>query len=599
MYIAGKSSSVRAKGHGYTAGRNKRTQSARFKKGPPDGRLKRNKSLLLDPDKLGTLTKRHARYSSMSPRFAVWSFNTNQAYKPKLSDLNVNDAIHSFGAVDTDDEDEDDGEESNSQHHQKFFAQKHNHEHTRSSLTVDMKRSSFRNISTKRVPTFKVDINPLMVSNSADVNDDKAQSIKSEPNLHKNHSTPPMNEIIVGGNFGKISPFATQQGSTPTPDRLQEQDSISDMSKAGGYTPQDTAPNTPLRTAMENKEDDFLDEEFFIPPPNYTKRESLKTIDAIKAEKAMKRAKRLSAKRNSQSLLKGLKKKDKTRKSGKNKGKEIEFTDLELTPIDQYMKDRKDAKKKGTHRRGYSSDAIQALDFNDMDNGTSIKSKPGRVKNKMSIHDSEHFGKVWKGRNTMAPRPSATQILSQSKHDEFISLFQQQLAEVKKDKLLSRKQSHQRNLEKRNSVPDFAMLSEIDSEADINAHRQRLSTLREDQISGLTLSKSVTMQSVNEINNKLEVSTTNDNNNNSKTMNGFRNGMNGINGSKQKLLDDDGQSKSSEPNEKILMERWDKNMSPQHGCCYYFCCCCICGIFRKEDVQSDSDEVMTYSPHPN
>ena len=80
----------------------------------------------------------------MSPRYGIWSFNQgHQGYKPKLSDLNVNDAIHSFGAVDTDDEDEEE-EQKTKKHHTNFFSQRRNHQHTASSLST--KRSN-RNIT--------------------------------------------------------------------------------------------------------------------------------------------------------------------------------------------------------------------------------------------------------------------------------------------------------------------------------------------------------------------------------------------------------------------------------------------------------------------
>jgi len=578
---SGKSKSAK-KGGGtsYTAGRYKKSQSARFKKGPLDGHLKRNKSLLLDPDKLGSLTKRHARYSSMSPRYAVWSFNQgHKGYKPKLSDLNVNDAIHSFGAVDTEDEDEEEVAHTK-EHHQNFFSQRHNHQHTASSLTIDMRRSKNRTVSTKRVPTFKVDINPLMPSSSVDSKHSNGNDSNSNINININarellsknnsaaNSTPPINERA--GNYGKISPFQTKPSPDMSPDKLQQEQSISEISNL----PQNAQTLTQQTT---QDKDEFLDDDF-IPPPSYTKRESLKTIDLIKAEKRAKKAKRMSEKRNSYSL------KDRNNFNGRKvkKPKEFVITPIAgMTPIDQYMRDRRDQKNNGTHRRGYSSDAIEQIDFGSMD-AMSMKSRPGQRKHKMSIQDDDKFGKVW--RNTMAPRPSAKEILVQSKHDEFILLFQQQLAEVKKEKLetFQRKQSHVRSLEKRNSVPDFAMLSEIDSEADITAHRQRLSTLREEQVSNLTFSKTATLESVDE-RNKLDSSRS--------SKNGFKNG------SKQKLLDDDGNSLSKVSIDAGLMDEWDKNVSKQHGCCYYFCCCCLCGIFMNDHESEDTDDGMTYSPH--
>ena len=564
-YVDGKSKSAKNRGHGYSAGRYKKSQSARFKKGPLDGHLKRNKSLLLDPDKLGSLTKRHARYSSMSPRYAVWSFNTgHKGYKPKLSDLNVNDAIHSFGAVDTDDEDEDEEQQETKKHHQNFFSQRHNHQHTHSTLTIDMNKSH-RTASSKRVPTFKVDINPLVPSSSMDTHSNNNRELLSKNNS-ASCSTPPFNER--SGNYGKISPFSTKPSPdiSPTPNKLQQEESISEIS---------TLPNaTKLTQQSTQDKEEFLDDDF-IPPPSYTKRESLKTIDIIRAEK---KAKRMSERRNSPFLMKD--KSTKTR-NGKTKPKEFEITPISgLMPIDKYMKDRRDQKKNGTHRRGKSSGAIEQIDFVD---ALPMKSRPGKRRHKMSIQDDDGFGKVW--RNTMAPRPSAKELMVQSKHDEFILLFQQQLAEVKKEKLetFQRKQSHVRSLEKRNSVPDFAMLSEIDSEADITAHRQRLSTLREEQISTLTFSKTTTLQSVDELNKNTSDSS-------KSSRNGFKNG------SKQKLLDDDGVSVSKMSIDTALMDEWDKNVSAQHGCCYYFCCCCLCGIFMNNN-ESDTDDGMTYSPH--
>lgn len=524
---------------------------------------------MLDPDKLGSLTKRHARYSSMSPRFAAWSFNAgHKGYQPKLSDLDVNDAIHSFGAVDTDD-DEDEEEQETKRHHQKFFSQRHNHQHTHSTLTIDMNKTH-KVAATKRVPTFKVDINPLYPSTSVDSNHNhkhvNGMNSNTKINLNGNEllskdmsgatSTPPFN----AGNYGKVSPFSTK----PSPDMLQKEESISEMSN--------------LPNAQKQDNDEFLEDDF-IPPPSYTKRESLKTIDIIRAEK---KAKRMSERRNSPFLSSVNAKMNKGKiKNGKKKPKEFDIPPISnMKPIDQYMRDRRDQKRNGTHRRGKSSGAIEEIDFVEQ---MSMKARPGKRKHKMSIQDDDGFGKVW--RNTMAPRPSAKEILVQSKHDEFILLFQQQLAEVKKEKLetFQRKQSHVRQLEKRNSVPDFAMLSEIDSENDITAHRQRLSTLREEQISNLTFTSSKTLESVDELNNnKLDSS--------KSSRNGFKNG------SKQKLLDDDGNSVSKVSIDNGLMDEWDKNVSPQHGCCYYFCCCCLCGIFMNYN-QSDIDDGMTYSPH--
>eukprot|EP01084_Bolivina_argentea_P251583 421994_1 len=66
------------------------------------------------------------------------------------------------------------------------------------------------------------------------------------------------------------------------------------------------------------------------------------------------------------------------------------------------------------------------------------------------------------------------------------NIFQQQLNDIKQEQIkqYERKQSHINSLEKRKSIPDFAMLSEIDSEADILAHKLRLSTLRDEEITG-------------------------------------------------------------------------------------------------------------------
>merc|ERR1712154_435323 len=76
-------------------------------------------------------------------------------------------------------------------------------------------------------------------------------------------------------------------------------------------------------------------------------------------------------------------------------------------------------------------------------------------------------------------------IIARSKHDEFVSLFQRQLNQRKQSQMEQhqRKQSHVKSLEKRKSVPDFAMLSAINSEDDLKAHTQRLATLREDRLS--------------------------------------------------------------------------------------------------------------------
>eukprot|EP01083_Nonionella_stella_P217595 781123_1 len=235
--------------------------------------------------------------------------------------------------------------------------------------------------------------------------------------------------------------------------------------------------------------------------------------------------------------------------------------------MDKYKYDR-ERKKQGTHRRGFSSDAIGNIDF-DVGGFDVRKSKPGKKRHKISIADTKQFGKVW--RNTMAPRPTAQKIVTSSKHDEFILLFQQQLKDIKQEQIeqYQRKQSHVNNLEKRKSVPDFAMLSEIDSEADILAHKLRLSTLREEQITGLTFSQTNTLDSVNEKQTMENINPKNSNKNNKPE-------------SKQKLLDDDGNKISDE--DMKLMDDWDKNISPKHGCCYYFCCCCICNIFTGNNV---------------
>eukprot|EP01084_Bolivina_argentea_P080088 145112_1 len=110
----------------------------------------------------------------------------------------------------------------------------------------------------------------------------------------------------------------------------------------------------------------------------------------------------------------------------------------------------------------------------------------GKKRNIHSMHDDNQISKAWKN-NTMAPRPSAKTIMQQGTHDEFIILFQQQLAEAKKEQfeIYQRKASRRGDLEKRKSVPDFAMLSGINqiSEDDVEAHRHRLSTLKEGQLS--------------------------------------------------------------------------------------------------------------------
>ena len=180
----------------------------------------------------------------------------------------------------------------------------------------------------------------------------------------------------------------------------------------------------------------------------------------------------------------------------------------------------------------------------------------------------------------MAPRPSPTTLIQKSPHDEFVLLFQQQLSEAKKEKfeIYQRKQSNRRQFEKRKSVPEFAMLSEINSveEDEVAAHRHRLSTLREENMSGLNLSKSNTLISVEE-DKKLTKNTSNcsvTSINEHKQYNSYQN-------DKIKLT----------KNEQIILEDLNDTISPQHGCCYYFCCCCLFKVFRakQENKQKLTD----------
>merc|ERR1712003_201517 len=79
----------------------------------------------------------------------------------------------------------------------------------------------------------------------------------------------------------------------------------------------------------------------------------------------------------------------------------------------------------------------------------------------------------------MKPRPSAKTIIAKtSKHDEFVALFGRQLNLRKQSQIENEPKTAKK---KRKSVPDFAMLSEINSELDLAAHTLRLQTLREDK----------------------------------------------------------------------------------------------------------------------
>merc|ERR1712129_554139 len=119
---------------------------------------------------------------------------------------------------------------------------------------------------------------------------------------------------------------------------------------------------------------------------------------------------------------------------------------------------------------------------------------------------------------------------------------------------------------KRKSVPDFAMLSEINSELDLAAHTLRLQTLRED----------MQMKAQNDEENDEKLSPVAGSSSSSPTADSktvF----------KEKLLNgNDGMDVSLE------VEAWNDNISTRHGCFYYFCCCCIiCNLFcnpkRYED----------------
>eukprot|EP01084_Bolivina_argentea_P038139 70540_1 len=106
------------------------------------------------------MTKRHVRYSSMSPRY--------------VNDLNINDAIHSFGAVDTDDEEED-GNNG-------FFSAKQIHEHTKSSLTIDSK---------SKVLKFNVNVDNATGDNDEDVKEHKSDDMKDKSELEDAFIPPP------------------------------------------------------------------------------------------------------------------------------------------------------------------------------------------------------------------------------------------------------------------------------------------------------------------------------------------------------------------------------------------------------------------------
>merc|ERR1712228_916956 len=401
-------------------------------------RMKRNKSLLLYPHKLDAMTKRHSRYSSMSPRYILNTKAMKSTFnKLSVADFDVNAAIHSFGAVDDGDDDEEYYE--NSIKRPVFFSNNAQfHKQTQSSLQIDAKRYSIKQKTTKQVPDYDHDI-------------------------ESKH-----NEIDI------------------------------------------------------------------VPPPNFNKaRQSMKTLDGIRAEKLQKKQKRESQKKNSK----------------------FNLNIPAFNPTN--------------HQRGYSSDAIGNIDF---ENVYDKKLKPGTRGHKLSIVDDKQLGKVW--RNSMAPRPSAKTIIAQSKHDEFVSLFQRQWNQRKQSQMEQhqRKQSHVKSLEKRKSVPDFAMLSEINSENDLKAHTLRLATLREDKLS----KKYSTMESVDE-NGMSSMSPT------SSTT--TKNELDNHTKFRQKLLTES--EITLDVGAKI--GEWDENISTRHGCCYYFCCCCICNLFCNPQRNENDD----------
>jgi len=420
------------------------------------------------------------------------------------------------------------------------------------------------------------------------------------------------------GNYGKIQPFHLNASPTITSNHRSE-DSVSSAGTNTIHTMRmqtTPPPDSPSAPAQNQRNESGMDDHrrvhsitshrrqsmdtedsVFIPAPGYHKRHSLKSLDLIKAEKERKRQLRLEQKRGSQSSRRKM------------------FGDLAnlraSSPSDNHK----------NHHRAYSSDVIGIIDFGsgDEDDGGIEMLKPGGRGHKVSIHDQQWSG-AWRvqksaSRNTMAPRPTARSIIEcSSKNDEFILLFQQQLNEVKREQIkeVQRKKGSVRMVEKRKSVPDFAMLSEIGSERDDEAaHRNRLSTLREAPSFG----KITTLESLDEQDRSGPSPTASLS---PESPRRYRTRM----GSKHELLLRDGptsgrlttsmtamevETPSWDPHRKRsretpkskslhtpksrnavnsvsgsmdiqLDEEWDVDTT-RHGCFYYFCCCCVCDLF--------------------
>lgn len=443
-YSAGKSKSTRsaARGarrhqheHSHHRSLNK-SKSARWKaRHQNDGlsHVKAHKSLLLDPSKVGHLTNRHARYSSMhvSPQFNFRGKNIRSTAGTTtfFGDLDIDKAIHS---LDNDNDSDEEEEDLNS-----FFSSKQSHGYTTSmasSLTIDAKQYPNARKSSQKVPSFKVESppsngsmelplqrsvpgpHPIIKTNSA--------GQATEDFLRRPHSALPL--AANPGNYGKIQPFqiqrsaSNQSGDTVVniPHNRGRGDSLNSRSHSGKSqerhedsictvhtmritsTPSprdnDNAAYSPMikpqlsqkhsgshhsnsghreRIQREHRESASTEDSMFIPAPNYHKRSSLKSLDLIKAEKERKRQQRLEQKRESQS----------------HRG---------IRPlIDMHQAARLRANSPSNHHRAYSSDVIGAIDFGigsgDEQNGGIAMLKPGAKRHKLSIHDQQLSG-AWR-----------------------------------------------------------------------------------------------------------------------------------------------------------------------------------------------------------